>query len=51
MKKWMVEFDFFGTLNGVKAGAIKMGFETEDEAQEWANEYTTDGLVSWYKEA
>ena len=47
MRQWMIEFDFFGN----KPMAIKMGFETEDEAIDWALEHNViDYVVSWYEE-
>lgn len=47
VKKWMVEFDFYGT----KPMAIKTGFDTEDEAWTWVCDHNiTDFVISWYRE-
>ena len=46
-REWMIEFDFFEN----KPMAIKMGFETEDKAIDWALEHNViDYVVSWYEE-
>lgn len=50
MRTYTVEFDFFSTLKGVKPMAMMRGFKTEEEAYDWANEYTTDGIVVWEDE-
>lgn len=45
MRKWLVEYDF---VDG-KPMTIKFNFATEEEANAWAEENTTDGKVMWYE--
>lgn len=46
-EEFYVDFDFVQTKYGIRNMSIKGGFKTREEAQRWADENTTDGIVGW----